>query len=56
MAYVEEFYLVDRGFAISILHRYSKSGMVKFLAIGGSKHKGRDPGLTKDENPVPYLL
>ena len=58
---LEEFTLVDKGSALfeaasgCILHRDPKSGKVKFLAIGGWRSKGRDPGLKKEEIPVPYV-
>ena len=58
---LEEFSLIDRGSALfeaasgCILHRDPKYGKVKFLAIGGTP-KGRDPGLTKDDIPVPYVV
>ena len=47
---LEEFSLVDRGPCLfeaaswCILNRYPKSRKAKFLAIGGWKPKGRDPG------------
>ena len=59
---LEEFSLVDKGSALfeaasgCILHRVPKSGKVKFLAIGGWKPKGRNPGLTKDDIPRPYVV
>ena len=55
---LEEFSLVDRG---SALFEAASgcilliSGKVKFLAIGGWKTKGREPGLQKDDIPVPYV-
>ena len=58
---LEEFSLVDRGSALfeaasgCVLHRDPNSGKVKFLAIGGWKTKGREPGLKKDDIPVPYV-
>ena len=58
---LEEFSLVDRGSALfeaasgCVLHRDPNSGKVKFLAIGGWKPKGREPGLQKDDIPVPYV-
>ena len=58
---LREFSLVDRGSALfeaalgCILHRDPNSGKVKFLAIGGWKPKGKEPGLQKDDIPVPYV-
>ena len=57
-----KFSLVGGGSALfeaaseCVLHSDPKSGKVKFLAIGGWKPKGRDPGLTKENIPVPYVV
>ena len=59
---LEEFSLLDRGSALfeavsgCILHSDPDSGKVKFLAIGGWRPKGKDPGLKRENIPVPYVV